>query len=112
MGANAPPLGEKVRLERAKDERKKRQRRVFSSNLLTHPVFHSVENIPEVVDNITVLHVIDQYLSRPINGPNTIMSKGWFAVVFLDSVFLKTLKLHSQVKSLLKTSILNYKAII
>ena len=55
--------------------------------------------------SITV-HVIDQYMSRPINGPNTIMRKSRLAVAFLDSVFLKTLKLHSPVKSLLKTSIL------
>ena len=50
--------------------------------------------------NLTV-HVIDQYLSRPINDPNMIMRKGRLAVVFLDCVFLKSLKLQSRVKSLL-----------
>ena len=42
------------------------------------------------------------YLPRPINSRNTIIRKNWFAIVFLGSIFLKTLKMHSQVKSLLK----------
>ena len=32
---------------------------------------------------LITVHVIDQYLSRPISGPNTIMRKGRLAVVFL-----------------------------
>ena len=45
------------------------------------------------------------YLPRPINGHNTIMRKGQFAVLFLGSIFPKTLKMHSQVKSLLTESL-------
>ena len=41
------------------------------------------------------------YLPRPINSRNTIMRKGRLAVVFLGGIFPKTLKMHSQVKSLL-----------
>ena len=41
------------------------------------------------------------YLPRPINSRNAIMRKGRLAVVFLGSIFPKTLKMHSQVKSLL-----------
>ena len=41
------------------------------------------------------------YLPRPINSHNTIMRKGRLAVLFLGSIFPKTLKMHSQVKSLL-----------
>ena len=41
------------------------------------------------------------YLPRPINSPNTIMRKGRLAVVFLGSIFPKTLKMHCQLKSLL-----------
>ena len=41
------------------------------------------------------------YLPRPINSHNTIMRKGRLAVFFLGSMFPKTLKMHSQVKSLL-----------
>ena len=48
------------------------------------------------------------YLSRSISGPDTIMRKGRLAVVFLYCVFLKIMKLHSQVKSLLETSIFTY----
>ena len=41
------------------------------------------------------------YLPRPINSHDTIMRKGRLAVVFLGSIFPKTLKMHSQVRSLL-----------
>ena len=41
------------------------------------------------------------YLPRPINSHNTIMRKGRLAVLFLGSIFPKSLKMHSQVKSLL-----------
>ena len=54
MGVNAPPppRAEKFRLEKAKDERKERQRGIFSSNLSMNAAFHSVENIAEVVDHL------------------------------------------------------------
>ena len=45
------------------------------------------------------------YLPRPINSHNTIMRKAQLAVVFLSSIFPKTLKMHSQVKSLLTESL-------
>ena len=81
MGANAPPPpppshGPKRSAwkEPKKNLRKKeRQRWVFSSNLST------------------------------TRSRNSIMSECRFAVVFLGSIFLKTLKMHSQVRSLLKT---------
>ena len=51
--------------------------------------------------------------NQSINSRNMIMRKGRLAVVFLGSIFPKTLKMHSQVKSLIKkTSILTYIAII
>ena len=40
-------------------------------------------------------------IPRPINSRNTIMRKGRLAVVFLGSIFPKTLKMHCQVKSLI-----------
>ena len=40
-------------------------------------------------------------IPRPINSRNTIMRKGRLAVVFLGSIFPKTLKMHCLVKSLL-----------
>ena len=81
-----PPRAEKVRLERAKDKRKERQRWIFPSNLPMNECRKHIRGCWSL--NIT-LHVIDQYLSRPINGPNTIVRKGPLAVVFLDSVFSK-----------------------
>ena len=57
------------------------------------------------------VHVIDLSAETIlISSCNTIMRKGRLAVVFLGSIFLKTLKMHynSQVKSLLKTSKLTY----
>ena len=47
------------------------------------------------------------YLPKPINSRNTIMRKGRLVVVILGSIFLKTLKVRSQVKDLLNTFILN-----
>ena len=47
-----PPRAEKVRLERAKDERKERQRWIFPSNLPMNAAFYSVENTSEVVDHL------------------------------------------------------------
>ena len=48
------------------------------------------------------------YLPRPIYSRNTIVGIGGLVVVFLGSMFLKTLNMYSRVKSLLKTSILTY----
>ena len=64
---------------------------MFSSNLSTHAGCWSLKTV----------FMILIYLPRPINGHNTIMRKGRLAVLFLVSIFPKTLKTHSQVKSLL-----------
>ena len=107
MGANAhppPPTGRKGppgRIQRWTYEKTERQRWIFSSNLSTHPALHSVENLPEVVDHLKLCSWYLFDLPRPINSHNTIMRKGRLAVVFLGSIFPKSLKMHSQVKSLL-----------
>ena len=85
MRTHPLPRAEKVRLERAIDEKKDAKDESF---LL---IFQRTLLFTENISFITV-HVIDQYLSRPISGPNTIMRKGQLEVVFLDSVFLKTLR--------------------
>ena len=61
MRTQTPPLfprAEKARLERAEDElmKKERQRQIFASNLLKHTAFHSVQNIPDVVDHLGTDH--------------------------------------------------------
>ena len=53
------------------------------------------------------MFIILIYLPRPINSRNTIVRKGELAVVFLGSIFLKTLNMRSRVNCLLKTSISN-----
>ena len=61
----------------------------LSSNFSTNAAFHSVEKHTRGCWSLITVHVIDQYLLRPISGPNTIMRKGRLEAVFLDSVFLK-----------------------
>ena len=60
--------------------------------------------------NFVLFYPSQKTYPRPINSRNNIMKK--VAVVFLGSIFLKTVKMHSQLKSLLKSSIRTYIAII
>ena len=52
--------------------------------------------------SLIIVFIMLIYLLRPIYSLNTIVRIGGLAVVFLGSIFLKTLNMHSRVKSLLK----------
>ena len=113
MGANAPPPHGPKRSAGKEPKTKEKNVKDESFLLICQRTQHKqCRKHTRGCWSLITVHVIDQYLSRPINGPNTIMRKGWLAVVFLYWVFLKTMKLHSQVKSLLKTFILTYITII
>ena len=68
---------------------------LFFSFVLRTQLFTVYKTYPRL------LFIILICLPRPINSHNTIMRKGRLAVVFLGSIFPKSLKMHSQVKFLL-----------
>ena len=114
MGANVPPppphgpkrsawKGPKMILRK-----KKRQRWIFSSNFINARNFSQCRKETRGCWSLITVFMLLIYLPRPINSRNTIMRKGRLVVVILGSMFLKTLKVRSQVKDLLNTSILNY----
>ena len=109
MGANAPPpplspRTEKVRLEGSKNELTKKKRTPKMNLFFKFVNARSSSQCRKLTRgclSLKTVFMILIYLPRPVNSHNTIMMKGRLAVVFLGSIIPKTLKMHSQVKSLL-----------
>ena len=107
MRTHPPPLSprtEKVRLEGSKDELTKKKRTPKMNLFFKFVNARSSSQCRKLTRgclSLKTVFMILIYLPRPVNSHNTIMMKGRLAVVFLGSIIPKTLKMHSQVKSLL-----------
>ena len=114
MGANAssppppPPhthtarKGPPGRIQRwTYEKEKERQRWIFSSQFVNARSSSQCRKLTRGCWSLKTVFMILIYLPRPVSNHNTIMRKGRLAVVFLGSIFPKSLKMRSQVKSLL-----------